>query len=174
VTTMGAAKTAYRTMLREAIAPALRNEGLKGSGQAYEVRGDRHVGRVTFEASARNTADRVRFRVFLSVEPRASQSPMVPSRSPDIWDVPLARLIPSRPAFEWWLLRDGDTSESPPGMVHLSTGERLTSPGSVWASGSYDSSDPAAVAADVLAALKQWGLPALRHELARREGTDPK
>jgi hypothetical protein len=169
LTTMATAQETYRTMLREVIAPALRAEGLTGSGQSYELAGERHVGQVTFDRSVHNTKDEVRFRVFLSARPREMARRAVSSPLSDVWHATLTRLIPSRRAFEWWLLRGKDTPQHPPGRIRISTGEQLPQSGQAWASGYYDTADPNAVAADVIEALQQWGLPSLRRELARRE-----
>jgi hypothetical protein len=174
---VGAAQDQYQMMLRELVAPVLRADGLKGSGQRYVLNLAQHVGRVTFERSVyQSDSERLSFRVWLSAEPR--EHAMRPrtggrplrSQRPETWGAALADLIvPSRPGMAWWLLRtDPSLPEDPP--TKRVRGQPVPGGhGRIWGQGAYDTLDRASIAADVIAGLERWGLPALRRELARME-----
>jgi len=66
------AQDRYRAMLRDEIAPALRQRGFKGSGTAYVLPDDTHWLQVGFQASRWNTADEGQFTVNVAVADKAA------------------------------------------------------------------------------------------------------
>ncbi|MGK5742328.1 DUF4304 domain-containing protein [Micromonospora sp. URMC 103] len=59
------AQDAYNAVLREVVAPALRDMGLKGSGKLYRLDDEVCWARLGFQSSVYNTAERAKFTVNL-------------------------------------------------------------------------------------------------------------
>ncbi|WP_084965824.1 DUF4304 domain-containing protein [Thermoactinospora rubra] len=64
---VSSAQEAFRVMLRDEIAPALRELGFVGSGQIYRLPDDRHWARLGFQKSAFSMWEQVSFTINLSV-----------------------------------------------------------------------------------------------------------
>ncbi len=60
------AQEAYKALLKEHVAPALRDLGFKGSGREFELPSDTHWIQVGLQASTYSSADAVKFTVNLS------------------------------------------------------------------------------------------------------------
>jgi hypothetical protein len=96
---VGAAQDGFNAMLRDHVAPALRDMGFKGSGKAYRLDDEQCWIQLGFQASVSSTADAVRFTINLRVVAK------------DVWDRMREErsYMPARPApnvvygpFEWW------------------------------------------------------------------------
>lgn len=61
------AQDAYRTALRDVVAPALREMGFKGSGKLYRLDDEKYWARLGFQSSASNSAERVKFTLNMLV-----------------------------------------------------------------------------------------------------------
>jgi uncharacterized protein DUF4304 len=61
------AQDTFRAMMREQIAPALRELGFKGSGQVYLLPSGTHWAMLSFQKSAYSDAERIRFAVNFDV-----------------------------------------------------------------------------------------------------------
>ncbi|GAA3443351.1 DUF4304 domain-containing protein [Planomonospora venezuelensis] len=133
-------------MLRDEIAPPLRELGFVGSGQVYRLPDDRHWALLGFQRSTGSTWELLRFTVNLSVVPK------------ELWEQRRsAGRLPPRPApstyygpWTWW----------------SRIGKLLPDGGDHW----WDvgpAPDPA-VASDVLAGVRDFALPALERRLGRR------
>jgi Domain of unknown function (DUF4304) len=57
------AQEAFKQMLRDHVAPALRTLGLKGSGAAYSIPSESHWALIGFQGSRANTSARMKFTV---------------------------------------------------------------------------------------------------------------
>ena len=68
------AQDRYRAMLRDEIAPALRERGFKGSGTAFVLPDDTHWLQVGFQSSKWNSSEQAAFTVHLSVVEKAAWS----------------------------------------------------------------------------------------------------
>ena len=114
------AKEAYRAMLRDAIAPALREMGFKGSGRLYMMDDDRSWVRLGFQASQFNTADEVSFTINLAVVDKDTWRRQRQERSylPDVpspgtyygvpfWQTRIGHVMPERRDV-WWALSTGE------------------------------------------------------------------
>src|SRR4051794_2946812 len=66
------AQDAYKTVLRDVIAPALRGMGFKGSGTLYRLDDEKCWARFGFQSSSSNTVDLVKFTVNLAVIDKAA------------------------------------------------------------------------------------------------------
>jgi hypothetical protein len=114
------AQEAFRGMLRDLIAPALREMGLKGSGQHYRLDLPEYWVQIGFQKSRSSTADQIKFTVNLSVinkeewadvRARRSWLPERPSpnehppiaRSPRSWADRIGAVIPPHQDV-WWQL----------------------------------------------------------------------
>ncbi len=108
-------------MMREDVAPALRELGFKGSGQSFSLPSDRYWALVGFQKSAYSDATAVKFTVNLRVvskedwerareaQPWRGQrpSPNDAGSVPGGWYARIGQLLPSR-ADQWWRV-DPDT-----------------------------------------------------------------
>jgi hypothetical protein len=144
-TTVADVAQAYRRLLRDEIAPALRALGLSGSGRVFHFDSDDAWGLLGFRASPRRVDGAIWFTVDLCVVSKlvwdsAQRTLAVPREHPVpgayngsfVWDRPIGRLMPE-PADRWWRV-------------------------------SIDS-DLGSLAADVVAAIRDFGLPAARTHL---------
>ncbi len=78
----------FAAFLKDRIAPALRERGLKGSGQAYTLPDDARYLQVGFQKSVHNSADEVRFTINLQAVARSTWEQ---ARAERTW-------LPERPA----------------------------------------------------------------------------
>ncbi len=105
------AAAALKRVLREVVAPALRAQGLHGSGQTYVLPNASHWAQVGFQKSTSSTADTVKFTINLKVtckdwwdEQRRDHSPLkdTPPRGIDraSWDAQRLKesVYPARPS----------------------------------------------------------------------------
>jgi hypothetical protein len=134
---MAAAQDQYKRMLREEVAPALRHLGLTGSSGNFVLADPDYHLLVGFQRSRSNTAEAVRFTVNLAVISKKA------------WE---QRWQP------WW----GKPSANAQGPLgtYMRLGELMPQHDDVWwelASGT----DTAALAAEVVQAVVQFGLPGL-------------
>ena len=134
-------------MLREQVAPRLRELGFKGSGQAYTLPSDTHWAIMGFQKSKWSDAESLEFTANVTVAERAKWEeerqarPYLPAKpSPNthygdyIWQERIGTLRPTG-GDQWWRVRAGMKTD--------------------------------ALAADVVAAVRDYALPAMRAELAR-------
>lgn len=129
----------FTRMLRDEIAPRLREVGLKGSGQKYRLPDPDVYRLLGFQKDKWSTAEEVGFTVNLSVIDRADWERYREDWMPDVpgptesWVVGrqerLGMLMPD-PHDRWWRLRSGEPTSS--------------------------------LAAEVVAAIVDHGLPELR------------
>jgi hypothetical protein len=138
------AQEAFKQMLREHVSPALRADGLKGSGGTYSLPSTTHWVLLGFQRSTSSDASAVKFTVNCKVVDRQvweqmrqavyylseKPSPNVGSGSFE-WDKRLGVLMPQQEDRWWWLRPDDDLQ---------------------------------AVAADVVHAIRTFGLPAMRKQ----------
>jgi Domain of unknown function (DUF4304) len=136
----------YKALLRERIAPALRALGLKGSGARYRLDVPDHFAELGFQSSAGNSWEHVRFTVNLSVAERAAWEAARSAR-PSLPERPSPNVFYGRP-LTW----------------HKRIGGVLPGGGDHW----WDlrpETDPARLADEVVAALRDHGLPAMRERM---------
>lgn len=134
---MAAAQDEYKRMLREEIAPGIRALGLKGSGGTFVLPDPDHYLLVGFQGSQSSTADAVRFTVNLAVI------------SKEAWEE----------GWQPWWGKPSATTQGPVG-TYMRLGELMPEHDDLWwelAPGT----DAAALAAEVVQAVQQFGLPGL-------------
>ena len=140
---MSAQETLAR-MLREEVAPELRRWGMRGSGRNFELPDPRAFLLVGIQSSTSSTADEVRFTVNLAVIDRAQ------------WDAERA---------PWWPERPTATSG-----LGIRWSRRLPFLLAEYARDHWwtvrANEDTAAIAGEVLAALRDHGLPEVRRRAA--------
>jgi hypothetical protein len=135
---MTTAQDEYKRMLREEIAPALRRLGLKGSGGNFVLpHPDRYL-LIGFQGSSSNTTEAVRFTVNLAVINR------------NAWEQ----------GWQPWWGKPSATTEGPVG-TYMRLGQLMPEQNDVWW-GLAPGTDTAALAAEVVQAVEQFGLPGLR------------
>jgi hypothetical protein len=143
------AQEAFASMMREQVAPALRDLGLKGSGRVFSIPSDRYWALIGFQKSVYSSSEAVSFTVNLQVVSRESwvkareeldwlgpkPKPNVrpPSAVPDTWGERLGALMP-RGEDHWWSIDPDEPTEE--------------------------------VAVEVVAALRAYGLPAMKRHMA--------
>ena len=161
------AQEAYKRLLRDAVGPAMRGEGLRGSGSSYVLPDPSSWAQVGFQKSMSSTKDAVRFTVNLKVtdkewwdEQRRAHSPMKDTPPPGTdrtaWDA--ERL--DRSAYP---VRPSATASGEGRLERL--GQLL--PGVEghhwWSLGAHDAEE---VVDDALRALIAFGLPWLLRQLS--------
>lgn len=164
------APDAFKRLLRDVVAPELRRQGLKGSGQAYILPDGVYWAQVGFQKSTSSNRDLVKFTINLKVtnkewwdQQRRDHSPVKDTPPPGVdrksWDaLRLERsAYPPRPSANTF----GEGREERVG--HLIPGIEAKH----WWSLTPD--DAEAVVEDALRALITYGLPWLRREI---QGTD--
>ena len=105
------AQDAFKRLMRDAVAPALRAEGLRGSGSVYVLPNPTYWAQVGFQKSTSSSRDAVKFTIKLKVtdkewwdEQRRDHSPLKDRPPPDsdnaTWDaLRLERSVyPARPS----------------------------------------------------------------------------
>ncbi|MEU4712885.1 DUF4304 domain-containing protein [Micromonospora purpureochromogenes] len=142
------AQDAYHSVLRDVVAPALREMGFKGSGKLYRLDDEKCWVRLGFQSSVSNSAARVKFTVNLLV---ADKDAWTGSRDEKHYlpEVPSPNISYGQP---FWWERIG--ALMPSGRDHWWT---ITDP--LVASN---------VALEVVAAVRKFALPAL---IAQRDAT---
>ncbi len=75
------AQDRYRAMLRDEIAPALRQRGFTGSGTSYVLPDETHWLQVGFQASKWNSANEASFTVNLAVAEKSAWARLAAERS---------------------------------------------------------------------------------------------
>ena len=140
------ATEAYRAMLSEEIAPALHDLGLESSGEQYELPNDAYWALIGFQYSRKTiTRKKLRFTVNLLVASRklwAEKHAADPDLYPERPDASALRV-------EFWWSRLGELLPDRTDRWWAITPDRLTSP----------------VAAEVVAAIREHGLPAMREQM---------
>jgi Domain of unknown function (DUF4304) len=142
------AQEVFRVMMREQVAPALRELGFRGSGQSFTLPSDEYWALVGFQKSDSSSARAVKFTVNVQVAPKeewakaAREKPWLGSRpSPNVvgasyvpggWSERIGLLLPVRTYRWWWVEPD-----------------RLTEP----------------VAREVVAAIRDHGLPEMKRRM---------
>jgi hypothetical protein len=141
------AQEAFASMMRQQVAPALRDLGLKGSGQVFSIPSDRYWALIGFQKSVGSTSEAVKFTVNLQVvsrddwakaseaqrwrgaKPKANVRPGLPGA----WGERIGALMPSGNDHWWWVEPDRPTEQ---------------------------------VADEVVAALRDHGLPVMKRRMA--------
>jgi len=160
------AQDAFKRLLRDAVAPALRAEGLTGSGSVYVVPNPTYWAQVGFQKSMSSSKDVVRFTINLKLtdkrwwdEQRRDHSPLKdrppPGSDRATWDAQrLERSVyPARPSVN--TSDDGRVQR----IGHLIPGIK----GDHWWMLTVDNAED--VVEDALRALLSHGLPWLRQEI---------
>jgi hypothetical protein len=139
------AQQVFATMMKDTVAPALRQLGFTGSGQVFSLPSPNHFARIGFQKSTYSTSDQVRVTANISVIPVAvwererADSPALPrTPAPSVfygafaWQKRIGDLLPSG-EDTWWII------------------DRRT--------------DPQTVAADIVESIRDHALPAMRRQL---------
>ncbi|MGC4810083.1 DUF4304 domain-containing protein [Micromonospora sp. DT228] len=147
---MGDVQAAYRAMLRDDVAPALRALGFTGSGSRYTLPDPESWALLGFQSSRYNTRGRLTFTVNLCAVPRIvwqsrrreqSQLPLKPSPGTYygdfVWSWRIGHLMPVNEDVWWDLNEDVEATD---------------------------------VASEVVTAIEAYGLPALREHLRTGSG----
>jgi len=110
------AQRAFAGMIKDAVAPALRDLGFRGSGQSYAIPSDEHWALLGFQKRTSSTRERVLFTVNLTVVSKDNwaaireTSPWQPARPspnfsvsglPGAWSERIGSLLPNPTDF-WW------------------------------------------------------------------------
>ena len=148
------AQEVYRAMLREHVAPALRAAGWKGSGSAYLLPSPGYWAQLGFQKDRYSTADQVRFTVNLSVVPRD-----VWACAHDSWPSQLSAR-PSANTDSGALIREVDRHHCWWGRIGLLMPEHNDH---WWEISSGE--DAASVGRDVVDAIREHAIPALRAKM---------
>lgn len=147
---MRTAQETMKRMLTDHVGPALREMGFRGSGQTYALPSDSHWSLLGFQRSKSSDRNRVSFTVNLTAVSRADWG-AIHSWYPQLPERPGANWSPA-PIFE----RVSET-----GYWHSRIGPLMPSGLDSW----WDlraNDDEALIAAPVVEAVRQYGLPALR------------
>src|SRR5262245_58403044 len=94
------AQEAFALMMRGQVAPALRELGLKGSGQAFSIRSEQHWALIGFQKSTASNAAGLKFTINLQVVPRDSWAKAA-EEQPWLGAKPSPNVIGSVPGG-WW------------------------------------------------------------------------
>ncbi|MGY1794072.1 DUF4304 domain-containing protein [Geodermatophilus sp. SYSU D00525] len=136
---MATAQDQYERMLRQEIAPALRELGMQGSARDFVLPDPDQYLLVGLQGSQSNTAEAVRFTVNLAVISKSA------------W---------KRGRRAWWG-KPSATVQGPVG-TYLRLGELMPPHDDVWWE-LTPATDTATLAAEVVRAVQQFGLPRLLH-----------
>jgi hypothetical protein len=139
------AQDTYREMMKAQVAPALRALGFKGSGQKYELSSPDHWAMLGFQKSAWSDASALRFTVNVLVVSRADWETARTQRS----------YVPARPiANRLW----GDF------VWQRRIGTLLPGHEDFW--WEFDANSKTAdLAAEVVSAIEEFALPAIREQI---------
>lgn len=119
-------QASFREMLKNQIAPALREMGFKGSGQAYRLDVPDHWAMIGFQRSYWAAPDEISFTINVLVfskadwDQRREQRPHLPEQpnpnryyAPNVlWQHRIGHLLPPKPRDVWWQLKDGEPTEA--------------------------------------------------------------
>ena len=134
---MATAQDLYKGMLREHVAPSVRHLGMKGSSGNFVLPDADHYLLVGFQSSGSNTAETVRFTVNLAVISKTA------------W----------KQGWKSWWGKPSATTQGPVG-TYKRLGELMPDHDDVWWELTSDT-EPAVLAAEVVQAIEQFGLPEL-------------
>lgn len=162
---METAQDRFKRHLRDDIAPALRREGLRGSGTSYVLPNPTVWAQVGFQKSMSSSTDVVRFTINLKVTDKASWDEQRRDHSA-VKDTPPLGIDPDA-----WNARRLEESYYPPRPAantlgygrYKRIGQLLPSPGDQWWDLTVDNADE--VIGIALHALLTYGLPWLRREV---------
>ncbi len=112
-------------MMRDRVAPALRELGFQGSGQAFTLPAPDHFVILGFQKSANSDRSEVSFTINVSAVSKAAWRRMCDERtylpetpSPntyycdDAWQQRIGALMPRSDREPWWTVRAGESAES--------------------------------------------------------------
>lgn len=145
------AQDAYNSVLRDVVAPALREMGFKGSGKLYRLDDEKCWARLGFQSSVSNSAERVKFTVNLLVSDKDAWTRSRDER-PYLPEVPSPNVSYGQPV--WWE-RIGALMPSGRDQWWTITNPRVASN----------------VALEVVAAVRDFALPALIAQRAAASGS---
>jgi Domain of unknown function (DUF4304) len=136
------AHQAFRQLLRDHVAPALRELGFVGSGTAYRLQIPGAIALLGFQRSRYDDRDVVAFTANLTAGPEAA------------WEEARQRyaFLPERPAAN---------TRYPGGLWHGRLGMQMPAAQDLWWELAPDS-DLAALGGEIIAAVREHGIPALR------------
>lgn len=139
------AQEAFSAMMKDSVAPALRQLGFRGSGQVFSLPSQTHFAQIGFQKSTYSTSDRVRVTANVSVIPievweqARADSPNLPLKpAPSVfygsfaWQRRIGDLLPSG-ADTWWVIDGG--------------------------------CDPSPVATEIIESVRRYALPAMKAQL---------
>jgi Domain of unknown function (DUF4304) len=144
------AQEAFAVMMREQIAPALRSLGLKGSGQSYSIPSEKHWALIGFQKSGASSAAAVKFTVNLTIQSREAWAKAYED-SPWIGKKPSPNVRSGAPGG--WTSRIGHLLPTPRDHWWWVEPDRPTAP----------------VADEVVAAVRDYGLPEMRQRMANSD-----
>jgi hypothetical protein len=132
-------------MMKDSVAPALRQLGFKGSGQAFSLPSQTHFAMIGFQKSMYSDSNDVRLTANVSVIPRSaweearaerSYLPRKPAPSTFYgsfaWQKRIGALLPDG-KDTWWVIRAG--------------------------------ADPTSVAAEIIESVRVYALPAMKDQI---------
>jgi hypothetical protein len=141
------AQESFATLMRQHVAPAMRDLGLKGSGGVFTLPDAEHWASIGFQRSTYSDRHEIRFTVNLTAgskavwqEARAARTYLPERPAPNtfygsfIWQSRIGQLLPGG-QDKWWSVGPQTALE--------------------------------ALALDVAAAIRDYGIPALRNHLSR-------
>jgi hypothetical protein len=140
------AQELYADLIKDSVSPAMRTNGLIGSGGRYSIKSESHWALVGFQKSWYSDKSEVRFTINLLCVPR------------DAWK----EMVAERPYY----------GSTPSALVLYSDAVHQTRIGYLLEDQSdkwwrvYPGQDMATVGADVIASMVDYGLPWLRQSLA--------
>jgi hypothetical protein len=114
------AQEAFKMMMREQVAPALRQLGFKGSGQAFTLPSDEYWALAGFQKSVSSNAQHVRFTVNLTVVSRQEWAEIF-AKHPTFgakpkanvhgggWHARIGQLLADSSDHWWWVEPDRPT-----------------------------------------------------------------
>lgn len=121
---MGRAQERFKAMLKEHVAPALRDLGFKGSGQTFVLPNEHCYASLGFQKWKGNDAERVSFTVNVSVVPKTAwaefeyprtgttPSPNLGYVDSPVWQKRIGAFLPGSGDVWWTLTDDSDASSA--------------------------------------------------------------
>jgi hypothetical protein len=152
---MAVAQDVFRRLVKDEIAPALRRLGFKGSGQRFELPSETHIAILGIQKSTSSTADVVRFTANLTVGVREE------------WERERKqqRLPEETPSPNTVYMLDSLWQERIGALIPGAGGDRW------WEIRAR--ADNADVAADFVAAVRDYALPELRRRITSAAHASP-
>jgi hypothetical protein len=121
---MERAQDTFKQMMRDKVAPALRELGFKGSGQSFTLPSDSHWALLGFQKSAFGDSQEVRFTINLTVVGRRAWDEATAARpylgtrpapnvshGPPAWSERIGFLLPERTDL-WWSVPAGASTDT--------------------------------------------------------------